>query len=422
LPLGRSAAIIPAHHDARIAMAKAHLPRLITTPAGLQELIEHLRAEGRFAFDTEFVSEETFEPVLGLIQVATREQLALIDPLTLRDLSAFWDLVNDPAIEVVMHAAGEDLRICRYHSGKVPARVYDVQIAAGFTGLGYPLSLGNLVSQTVGKTVHGGETRTDWRRRPLTEAQLHYALDDVRYLLDIAGLVSTKLSALGRTAWVESELLQFAAAIQARSEEDRWRRLPGLHQLNRRSLEIARRLADWRQTEARRANRPLRQVLRDDLIIAIAKRQPARRQDLEALRDFNRPHLLAKSSEILAAVAAAQAVPPEDLPEPAERHEERPGLTMLVNLLSAVLARCCAEQGIAGGLVGTTSDLKDLVRWHSQGRPPTRPPALAVDWRHEVCGQTLLDVLEGRVTLRIANHDSDVPIDLERSEIERKSK
>ena len=120
---------------------------LIATSAGLAELVDHLRAAGRFAFDTEFVSEETFEPVLCLIQVATRDRLAVIDPLAIQDLAPFWDLVIDPTIEVVMHAASEDLRICRFQTGTVPGRVYDVQIAAGLVGFGYPLSLVNLIGQ-----------------------------------------------------------------------------------------------------------------------------------------------------------------------------------------------------------------------------------------------------------------------------------
>src|SRR5215831_10327332 len=123
---------------------------LITTTRQLLDLVEHMRSAERFGFDTEFVSEDTFEPVLCLIQVATRERLALIDPLAVRDLDPFWDVVCDPAIEVVMHAAGEDLRICLIKSGRLPRRVYDVQMAAGLAGFSYPLSLVNLVGQVLG--------------------------------------------------------------------------------------------------------------------------------------------------------------------------------------------------------------------------------------------------------------------------------
>jgi ribonuclease D len=393
-------------------MADPAVEPLITTASELSELVAHLRASGRFAFDTEFVSEETFEPVLCLIQVATRERLAAVDALAVRDLSAFWDAVNDPGIEVVMHAASEDLRICRFQTGTVPRRVYDVQIAAGLVGFGYPLSLGNLVAQAMKIAVVGGETRTDWRRRPLSEPQLRYALDDVRYLLELADSLSVRLAEWGRTAWAESEFAQFVGAIQNRVEEERWRRLPGLHHLSRRGLETARRLAEWRFEEARRTNRPLRQLLRDDLLVAIAKRQPATRRDLEALRDFNRPHLLNKGHEILAVIAGSQSVPADQLPEPADRHEEGPGMTMVVSLLAAAMAQCCAQHRVAAGLVGASNDLKDLVRWHTQGRPEGRPPGLAQGWRRDVCGATLLDVLAGRVALRVVDPQADVPVAL----------
>jgi ribonuclease D len=396
-------------------MAEPPREPLIATATDLDELVAHLRAAGRFAFDTEFVSEATFEPVLCLIQVATPERLAAIDALALRDLSALWDVVIDPDVEVIMHAAGEDLRICRFQRGKVPRRVYDVQIAAGLVGFGYPLSLGNLISKALGISVVGGETRTDWRRRPLTQSQVRYALDDVRYLLDLADRLAVQLADWGRTSWAEHEFARFVDAIQNQLEEDRWRRLPGLHQLNRRGLETARRLAEWRYEEARRTNRPLRQLLRDDLLVAIAKRQPATRRDLEALRDFNRPHLLARSREILAVIAATQDVAPEQLPEPAERHEEGPGLAMVVSMLAAALAQCCAQSRIAPGLVGTSGDLKDLVRWHAQGQPEACRPELAQRWRSEVCGTTLLDVLSGRIALRVVDPQSDLPVALEPS-------
>lgn len=388
-------------------------PAPITTDAGLDDLIHHLRGAGRFAFDTEFVSEETFEPNLCLIQVATADRLAVIDPLAVRDLSGFWDLVNDPAVEVVMHAAGEDLRIGKIKTGIVPRRVYDVQIAVGLVGPGYPLSLGNLVNGRAGVSLAGGETRTDWRRRPLSPAQLRYALDDVRYLLEIADGLAAELASLGRTEWVEAEFADFLANIRDRTDEDRWRRLPGLHGLNRRGLETARRLADWRQEDARRTNRPLRSVLKDDLLVAIAKRQPANRRDLEALRDFNRPNLLAKSDAILAAIAEAQAVPVDDLPSPAERPDDGPGVAMVVSLLSATLARCCGQARVAVGLVGGASDLRDLIRWQVDGRPEARRPSLAKGWRGEVCGETLLDVLAGRRALRVVDPEAEFPVALD---------
>ena len=176
---------------------------------------------------------------------------------------------------------------------------------------------------------------------------------------------------------------------------------------------MARRLSDWRENEARRQNRPLRQVMRDDLLVAIAKRQPTNRKGLEALRDFNRPRLLSRSDEILRAVQEAREVPEDDLPEMSARLEEPPGVAMVVNLLSAALAQCCAHHRIAGSLVANVADLKQLIRWHLDGRPPDHRPVLAQGWRAELFGRTLLDVLDGRVALRVADPRSDFPVALE---------
>ena len=387
-------------------------PPLIATARDLIDLTNHIRQSGRFAFDTEFVSEDTFEPVLCLIQVATADRLAVVDPLRIDDISPFWDVVNDPTIEVVMHAAGEDLRICRFQTGTVPQRVFDVQIAAGLVGYSYPLSLGNLVNQTLKISLPGGETRTDWRRRPLSDAQLRYALDDVRHLLPLADLLLDRLRKLDRVEWAEVEFAHFLHAIDHRAEEERWRRLPSLHLLSRHGLEAARQLYDWRTNDARQANRPLRSILKDDLLVAIARRSPATRKDLEALRDFNRPALLSRANEILGALRDARETPEDQLPEPLGRHDDRPGLAMVVSLLAATLSQSCAQGKVAVALAGGASDLKDMVRWYIDGQPTDRTPAFLQGWRAEVCGRTLLDVLSGHRAVRIVDPEAEVPIAL----------
>ncbi len=208
--------------------------------------------------------------------------------------------------------------------------------------------------------------------------------------------------------------MDFVASISRRADEDRWRRLPGLNQLGRRGMEMARRLWEWREDEARRQNRPLRQLMRDDLLVAIAKRQPTNRRGLEALRDFNRPALLSRSDEILRVLDEARQVPEDALPEPADcAFEEPPGVSTVSDLLSAALAQCCAQNQIAGSLVANKADLKHLIRWYLDGRPETLRPALLQGWRAEMCGGILLDVLEGRVALRVTNPGSDFPVALE---------
>ena len=291
----------------------------------------------------------------------------------------------------------------------MPKRIFDVQIAAGLVGYSYPLCLVNLVGQALRVSLAGSETRTDWRRRPLTPAQVATPLDDVRYLLELEDRLGAELARLGRTDWAEAEFAAFLTSIEDRADEQRWRRLPGLNQLNRRGLEAARKLSEWRESEARRQNRPMRQVMRDDLLVAIAKRQPAGRTRLEALRDFNRPNLISRSNEVLDIIREARGIPEEDLPEQAVRFEEPPGLSTVSNLLSAALAQCCAAERIAGSMVANVADLKHLVRWHLEGRPDDHRPSLLQGWRAEMCGRTLLDVLEGRVALRVANPGQRVP-------------
>ncbi len=386
---------------------------LISTPAQLRELVGHIRDSGRFGFDTEFVSEDTFEPVLCLIQVATRERLAVVDPQAVGDLSGFWEVVLDPAVEVVMHAAGEDMRICHLRTGSLPVRVFDVQIAAGLVGYSYPLSLVNLVSQSLRVSLPGSETRTDWRRRPLTPAQLRYALDDVRYLLEIADALKEELAAKGRTSWAEEEFTDFLHKVAKRSDEDRWRRLPGLNSLNRRALEAARRLSAWREDEARHANRPLRHVLRDDLLVAIAKRQPASRRDLEALRDFNRPALLNRAQSILAVIEQARLTPEDMLPDLSPRFEDGPGASTVTSLLSAALGQWCVRAEVATPLVATVGDLKHLIRWYLDGSPDDDRPSLMTGWRGDLCGGMLVEVLEGRRTFRVVDPASEFPVAVE---------
>lgn len=386
---------------------------LIATPGALRELIGHIREEGRFAFDTEFVSEDTFEPVLCLLQVATSSRLAAVDPQTVGDLSEFWKLIDDPSIDTVMHAASEDMRIYQMRVGSLPPRIFDVQIAAGLVGYSYPLSLTNLVGQTLKITLAGSETRTDWRRRPLSSAQVRYALDDVRYLLELKDFLTAELDRLERLDWAEAEFRGLLDEIAARADEDRWRRLPGLHHLNRRGLETARRLSEWREDEARRQNRPLRQVMRDDLLVAIARRQPKGKRELEALRDFKRPSLMSRIHDVLEAVELARDTPEDFLPETRQRPDDAPGISTTASILSAALAQCCLENKVAGSLVSNTSDIKSLIRWQLDGRPESRRPALAEGWRGELCGNLLLDVLNGRRALRVVDPSSEYPVAIE---------
>jgi len=386
---------------------------LINTQRELDELVAHLRQQGTFAFDTEFIPEETYEPELCLIQVASEERLAVVDPRVIPKLNVFWDLVVDPAMCVVVHAGTEDLRICNLQSEKLPERVFDIQLAAGLVSTAYPASLGVLVQRYLGRTVLSSETRTDWRKRPLTANQIEYALDDVRYLIPIAKILEDKLKELGRLNWLNEETAYLIGEIAMRDSPDRWTRISGIQTLNRRGLEIARRLYKWRLELALANNKPVRQLVRDDLLIGIAKRQPKTKSDLENLRDFNRPALIKASGEIMRIVDEARKIPEEALPRLPGRVDDLPGSGMLLGILSAALAYACNKAQVAQSLVATMGDLKDLVRWSLEDRPEDQSPLLLQTWRAELCGQLLMDVLDGRKTMRVVDPSGAVPIRIE---------
>jgi ribonuclease D len=383
---------------------------LIFQPEELARCCEQLAAAKRFGLDTEFVGEESYHPKLCLVQVATAEALYLIDPFTVGPLDAFWKVVVDPANQVVVHAGREEVRLCHLWSGQVPGNLFDLQIAAGLVGLSYPLSHGNLVSQVLGVQLAKAETLTEWRNRPLTRPQIRYALDDVRFLLPIWDNLSKRLEKLERTAWAEEEFARLTAL--ATPEEpglapgaDRWRKLRGIGTLDRRRLAIVRALFSWREELAAQNNRPARSIVRDDLLIEIARRNPTRERDLQVMRGLPKRHL----EGIVQAVARARALPPEQLPVATERDLDPPQAALLVNVLSAVLGDFCARHHLAPNLTATSQDLKLLVRARLQGAKPPVDSLLTRGWRAVHILPVLQAVLEGRRSLRIADVDADAP-------------
>jgi ribonuclease D len=382
---------------------------MISQPEELVQCCAYLQTCPQFGFDSEFVGEKTYQPSLCLVQVATPERLFVIDPLSTGPLDSFWQLVTDPSHLVIVHAGREEARLCHHWTGKAPGNLFDLQIAAGLVGLHYPLGHANLVYQILGKSISKMETLTEWRDRPLTPSQIQYAFNDVRYLLPIWNVLADKLRSLGREEWAREEFSRLGVASDPEEMAvERWRKLRGLGSLDRRQLAVVRALSNWRETTAASLNRPPRTVVRDDLLIEIARRNSSRDRDLQIIRGLPRRDLPA----IQRAIEDARALPMDECPSLDGREQDPVQLTLVTNVLIAVLGDMCARKSLSQGLVANTNDVKLLARAHVQGRPVTEDIPLTQGWRRAHILPQLRSMLEGRATLRIADAAAEAPFEV----------
>lgn len=379
----------------------------VHTPSGLQALLPVLERAERVGLDTEFVSEGAYEPILCLVQLATSEGIWIVDPIAVPDLRPMWELVTAPERRMVALAAREEIRFCLRYAGRPPQALLDPQIAAGLLGYGYPLSHTNLVRKALGVNVAGGEAFTDWRKRPLTERQLEYAADDVRYLLELEDLLLREADRRGRRTWLAAECERLVRRVMAAESEERWR-VAGSAGLNRRDLAVLRELWRWRDALARRANAPARRILRDDLLIEIARRKPPTTADLMQLRGLDKNFVRESGPRIVDAVQLALKLPESELPKSARR-DDPPQVGVLTQFLSLAANGLAAEHEVDPALLATTAELQDLVRW-KLGKGNGDEPLLLQSWRGQILGRPLIEILEGRRQVRVRSLKSPNPL------------
>jgi len=381
----------------------------ISTAERLASYCEQLARARQIAFDTEFVAERTYRPVLCLVQVVADGELALIDPLAIKDLSPFWEAIVAPGHETIVHAGRGELEFCLQAVGRVPAGLFDVQIAAGLVGIEYPVGYGTLISKILSEKPNKAETRTDWHRRPLSRRQIQYALDDIRHLPAIRDRLHARLEGLGRLAWLEEEMAVWLEVVQWALSQERWRRVSGNTGLTSRSLAIVRELWRWREAEAQRRNCPPRRVLRDDLVVELAKRQTAEVKRIEAVRGLDRGDLKRQLARIAEAIQRGLDLAEDDCPS-AVRHEGSPQLSVLGQFLFSALGSVCRQMDLAPPLVGTPSDIRDWIGYRMTPPGSRRPPRLARGWRAEVVGQLFDDLLSGKTRIRVGDPNSESPL------------
>lgn len=376
----------------------------VTDQSALETLCLTLKQSSRLALDTEFVGEDTFVPRLELIQVATATTAAVIDFPAVQakgSLDAFWELICDTKIEKIVHAGRQDLDLFATHAGQIPKPFFDTQIAAAMVGYGAQVAYANLVQRLHGTKLAKAHTFTNWSARPLSDDQIAYALEDVEFLLSIHTHLQERLGSLGRLEWVGEEFARLETAVGEKSREpqERYQRIRGWDTLKPKGAAVLRELAAWREAEARRRNVPRGRVMRDEVLLQLARHPPKSVSELRGLRGVHSSEVDRHGEQLLGTITSALALPPTSWPEVPRERKPDPESTGIVELLQAVLKARAAEEGIAPTMLATSSDLQTLVE-AKQNRATLDVPILR-GWRRQLAGDLLLKVLDGAVTITV---------------------
>ncbi len=367
----------------------------IDSDTALAQFCSALRGDGYCAIDTEFIRESTYYPVLALIQVASEERRACIDPLAIDDFAPLAALLVDNDLLKVFHSPSQDLEILYQKFGQVPRPIFDTQLAAAVLGLNHQASYADLVEQFTGVSLEKKYTRADWTRRPLSVDELDYAMDDVRYLLPVYRQLHEQLVATRRLGWIEKDLAAMSDSSNYEVDKDQlWRRLRGVQKLKGEKLQIAHDLCQWREEVAQKQNRPRRWIAKDDAIVQIARHEPVDLESLAQIPELPDKTVKRHGAKLLEIVATAGRVDPASYP----RHEQ--ARTMDANQLALGdclmgLCRMIADDNqIALATLATRKDIDNLVLDQKKSR-------LTQGWRFAMAGEQLLAFIHGQSTLRV---------------------
>ena len=333
------------------------------------------------------------------MQIATPEWVACVDPIALPNLEVLFDVLYDPSITKVFHSCRQDLEIFFQAAGKLPSPIFDTQVAAPLLGFqdnpGYAMLVSSLLSINLNKA----HTRADWSKRPLTEAELEYAADDVIYLCQIYQLMVQKLTALGRIDWLEHDFAELTnPEMYIVNPENAWYKVKGKNKLTGKQLSIIQTLAEWREKTAQAEDRPKSWLLRDELLFDLAKLQPESLQELANVRGINERSVHRYGKELCQLIAAAKNRLPLPLNEKDRSAKKTQQQEAILDILTALVRIRAEENALNPTILASRKDLEDLLFNASEESP------LLHGWRYTMAGKELVGLLKGQFLLGI---DSD---------------
>jgi ribonuclease D len=373
---------------------------MIETTAALEDACRALAQSDFITIDTEFLRETTFWPQLCLIQMASPTMEVLVDPLAKGlDLKPFFELMANPDVIKVFHAARQDIEIIHHLGNLVPHPIFDTQVAAMVCGFGDSVSYDQLVQRISGAHIDKSSRFTDWSRRPLSEKQLDYALADVTHLRDVYHALKEQLEREGRASWLTEEMAILESAnTYDIHPDDAWLRLKA--RLRKPTeLAILKYVAAWREREARSRNVPRSRVLKDDAIFEVAQQQPKDTEALSRLRTIPKGwERSASGAAVIEAVNAALALPKTEMPHAPKPTRSPEGTGAAVELLKVLLKLISDKEGVAAKVIANTDDLEKIA---SEGE--AAEVAALHGWRRELFGETALRLISGSVALRFVD-------------------
>ena len=346
------------------------------------------------ALDTEFVREKTYYPLLALIQLATETHQACIDPLSIDDFSPLLDIFIDDKMLKILHAPGQDMELFFHQFDTLPKPVFDTQLAAAVLGYANQIGYADLVGRLCGVQLDKKHTRANWSRRPLSKSELNYAMDDVRYLIEMHDKLAAELEKRGRTGWVQADFHALSDPESYRLDETLlWRRLKGVQRLKGAALNNADQLCRWREQVAIDKNRPRRWIIKDEDIVDIARFKPGSHQELAQIGNLGKEYIKKNGDAILQVLRDAAKIDSADYPKQADIIKLDNGQQAIADCLMALCRDITERNDIALASVTTKKELDLLVT----GKRDTK---LAGGWRYEMLGKYLVSFLEGELSIR----------------------